>query len=165
MSRQPPFEFSAFKSPESPLLILKEALNVIHNEIKRGKNSLASVLSPPQALRPSLSHQIIWMWRGRGGRRQEKSGGESLAEWDEGRWKMIKHINGRQRTNPFRPCCSCGAPPPKKTVEEVWVHYCFDGWLALTGWPCDLHRGQRRAGGGERSVIRACMHFLLRPAL
>lgn len=113
MSRQPPFEFSAFKSPESLLLILKEALNVIHNEIKRGKNSLASVFSPPQALCPSLSHQIIWMWRGRGRQQQEKCDRES--RWmGRGQVKNNKIHKRKSKYESFPPLLQLWSSPQNR---------------------------------------------------
>lgn len=139
MSLQSLFEFSTFKSPESPLLILKEALNVIHNEIKREKNSLASLFPPSSPLSLPFSPDYMDV-PGRGREQAEKEQWRESQWMRRGQWENEKYRQRRQSMNPFHPRCICAAP---RTIIEVWEHYCFDGWLGLYRPTLELALGTR----------------------
>lgn len=124
----------------SPLLILKEALHVIHKEIKKEKRTaFPPFLPPPQALCPFFSHKIIWMWQ------EERASQKRATRPRQG--EIEKHRQRRQTTNSLPPsshlCCSSNPHTGSWRASSFW-------WM--TGpLPADpgTHTGDERARDRE----------------
>lgn len=145
------------QTSESPLLILKEALYVIHNEIKAEKK-LPSLPSPPSSPLSFLSHQIIWMCREEAESEQEKGNGESHSEWDEGRGK-VKIQTEETKYESFPPslhlCCSPNHHRGSLGASSFW--WMIGPLLADPG----TYTGDKRAEGWKENKSGLWMCVLL----
>lgn len=141
---------------ESPLLILKEALHVIHNEIKREKNSLPS-LSPPQALCPSFLARLYGCAEKRQGASKKRAMEKVTANETRAGGKK-KNIDRGDKLRIFSTlvilCCS---PNPRRRKSGSII-VLMDDW-AFTGRPWNLHRGQegRRLRGIREWFVDVCV--------
>lgn len=141
---------------ESPLLILKEALHVIHNEIKREKNSLPS-LSPPQALCPSFLARLYGCAEKRQGASKKRAMEKVTANETRAGGKK-KNIDRGDKLRIFSTlvilCCS---PNPRRRKSGSII-VLMDDW-AFTGRPWNLHWGQegRRLRGIREWCVDVCV--------
>lgn len=163
VSGQPPFEFSNLPSPPPlplpyhpnshlppSLLILKEALNVKHNEIKRGENSLLA--SASLTFSPHYTNVEEWgSILGERGEEQVKNG-----QIRKG-WEGCGVRAGAKYESVIHPCHSSFSRNRRRREGSPAA---LRRWWMSSPLPADPGSctwGQRGAGGRKWSVIRAWM--------
>lgn len=151
------FQHSLHQISQSPLLILKEALHVIHNEIKRNQSDQSSLPVPPQG----LCLFSLGRWYGCVRKQQRK---EPRGKWRQMKWGQVKKTNSdrKDKVQILSTVVASAVFPSASERKSGSFIVLMDDWV-FTGWPWDLHRGQEgsRLKAKQECFLDVCFYAAL----